>query len=77
MVDYENLFENIAEENQKRSTSGYGQIGFNYDESSSPSQNSGNEKTENEAKDETQDEAYVPHPRFYIPPNMVLVCNSS
>lgn len=64
----------IAEENQKRSTSGYGQIGFNYDESSSPLQNSANEKAENEVKDEALDEAYVPHPRFYIPPDIKLVC---
>lgn len=64
---------NVSEENQKRTTTGYGQIGFNYDESSSPSQNSANERADNEAKDETPDECYVPHPRFYIPPNMELV----
>lgn len=65
------IFNNFAEENQKRSTTGYGQIGFNYDDS--PSRNSGNEKTENENKDEPPDEVYVPHHRFYIPPNMDLV----
>lgn len=64
----------VAEENQKRLIPGYGQIGFNYDEASSPSQSNANEKTESEAKDETPDEAYVPHSRFYIPPNMELVC---
>lgn len=71
---YEILENFITEENQKRSTSGYGQIEFNYDGSSSPSQNSANEKAENEAKDDTPDETYVPHPRFYIPPNMEKVC---
>lgn len=64
----------FAEENKKRTAIGYGQIGFNYDESSSPSQSSTNEKSENENKDEAPDETYVPHPRFYIPPNMELVC---
>lgn len=70
-----NIFENAVEENQKRSISTYGQIGFNYDESSSPLQSSANEKAENEVKDETPDEIYTPHPRFYVPPNMELVCN--
>lgn len=67
---------NCTEENQKRTTTGYGQIGFNYDESSTSSQNSANEKAENEIKDEAPEETYVPHPRFYIPPNMELVCRA-
>lgn len=68
------FLKNLTEENQKRGTTGYGQIGFNYDDSS-PTQNGANEKAENDVKDETPDEAYVPHHRFYIPPNMELVCS--
>lgn len=60
------------EENQKRQNSGYGQVGFNYDQST---QNTSEEsaKAANENKDEQPDEVYVPHPRFYIPPGMELV----
>lgn len=68
---------NISEENQKRLNVGYGQIGFSYDQSSASQNNTNEESTkgENQNKDEPPDEAYVPHPQFYIPPDMELVSN--
>lgn len=66
---------NCAEENQKRLENGYGQVAFNYDQTST-SQNDMNEestKAENSNRDDCPDEPYVPHPRFYIPPGVELV----
>lgn len=69
------IFSYFAEENQKRQQSGYGQVGFNYDASSSSQQNASEEssKTDDDNKDDQPDEVYVPHPRFYIPPDMEIV----
>lgn len=49
-------------------------MGFNYDHSTT-SQISTDELVNGEGqnKDEQPDEAYVPHPRFYIPPDLELV----
>lgn len=66
---------NCVEENQKRLENGYGQVAFNYDQTST-SQNDMNEesaKAENLNRDDCPDEPYVPHPRFYIPPGVELV----
>lgn len=59
-------------------TRGYGQIGFNYDQSVSTSNDSpGTQKKDDDDEDNNRDgspeEAYVPHPKFFIPPNMELV----
>lgn len=56
--------------------SSYGQIGFNYDQASTsesnPEQNEPKE-IEEDSKDDSPDEAFVPNPKFYIPPDMELV----
>lgn len=70
----EDNISNFSEENNKRLNSGYGQVGFNYNHSTT-SQISTDELVNGEGqnKDEPPDEAYVPHPRFYIPPDIDLV----
>lgn len=60
----------ITEEKEKRQNVGYGQVGFSYDQSSTTEEST---KAENQYKDEPPDEVYVPHPRFYIPPNIDIV----
>lgn len=65
----------LAEEEQKRGQIGYGQIGFNYDQASTSSNQNTEESKEDDddKKDDVPDEPYVPNPRFYIPPDMELV----
>lgn len=53
---------------------GYGQVGFNYDQSSTVEEST---KEENQNKDEQPDEVYVPHSRFYIPPEIIIVSSRS
>lgn len=50
-------------------------MGFNYIHSSNRTSNdvAGTTNPESGPKDEQPDEAYVPHPKFYIPPNMEMV----
>lgn len=66
----------FSEENKKRVESKYGQIGFSYDQSSG-TQDSAKTEQENDNTDQPNqdqnDEAYVPHSRFYIPPDMEIV----
>lgn len=45
-------------------------MGFSYDQSSTAEEST---KAEDQYKDEPPDEVYVPHPRFYIPPNIDIV----
>lgn len=65
-----------AEEEMKRlkASIGYGQVAFSYDDQSSATNQTIEANDENnETKDDPEDEAYVPHRKFYIPPNMELV----
>ncbi|XP_055305495.1 protein suppressor of white apricot [Sitodiplosis mosellana] len=57
------------EEKEKRQNVAYGQVGLNYDQLSTATAEEST-KAENQNKDEQPDEVYVPHPRFYIPPNI-------
>lgn len=64
----------LAEEEQKRGQSAYGQIGFNYDQpTTSNNQNNEQEDTDDEKKNEEPDEPFIPNPRFYIPSGVKVV----
>lgn len=54
----------------KQRSSTYGQVPFSYDKKND------NEdiKPVDEQKEEEPDEVFVPHPKFYIPPDIELVC---
>ncbi|XP_031625740.1 protein suppressor of white apricot isoform X2 [Contarinia nasturtii] len=73
---YNNDFEEelYKEENQKRQQTGtgYGQVGFSYDQSSSSQQNSIEDASKADSENKEPDEVYVPHPRFYLPPDMEI-----
>lgn len=58
----------FIEESLKRS-SAHGQIAFNYDKTDTLAI----ESVEG-PKDEEPDEVFVPHPNFYVPPDIPLVC---
>lgn len=66
----------FSEENKKRLNDGYGQVGFNYDQSSTTQDETTEDPTKmgNENRSEQPDEVYVPHERFYLPLNMEIVC---
>lgn len=52
-------------------SSGYGQVAFSYDQPTNQSEEP--DAGKNDDKDDPADEPYVPHRKFYIPPNMELV----
>lgn len=65
---FNSFFLLFLEESLKRS-SAHGQIAFNYDKPEILAIES-----VEEPKDEEPDEVFVPHPNFYVPPEIPLVC---
>lgn len=62
------IFVNFLEESSKRS-SAHGQFAYNYDKTETLAIES-----VEEPKDEEPDEVFVPHPNFYVPPDIPVVC---